>query len=132
MTSTLFAKTIKSIVDMYGQPGVLHNVLSESYDPVTGTTTKNEQTIDIMYAVHDTVSTKDINLKEKFIQRDDNLAKFETASVSFYVTDPAASINVNELSYIAYNGVDMWLHDVTTIIVNNTIIAYIALIREER
>jgi len=125
-----FGKVIRHLFDRFGQEGLLHSVLSSDYDTSTGETIRQENTAGILYTNTNIATLDDINIKEKYIQFDDGLAKFQSSIVSFIFINE--TIDVDETSYIVTaSSRKIWFKKLTPYIVNDVILAYVAEVDEE-
>jgi hypothetical protein len=125
-----FTKVITHLFNRFGQEGQLHSVIASDYIPSTGETIKQEVTANILYTNTNIETVSDINIKEKFVQFDDGLAKFQTSTVSFIFTGD--TIDVDETSYIVTaSSRKIWFKKLTPYIVNDVELVYVAEVDEE-
>ena len=125
-----YSKVIRHLFERFGQEGMLHSVTSSDYNTATGETVTQESTAPILYTNTNIATLDDINVKEKYIQFDDGLAKFQQSVVSFMFT--GIPIDVDETSYVvAASSKHIWFKKLTPYIVNDVVLAYVAEVDEE-
>jgi len=96
------SRTVKDLIDSYGTDGTLHVPTGSVYDALTGSQTFTEDTYDVKFALLKNDSLKDIDPREKFIQRNSGLADFKDFDISFYLEDN--TIDIAENAFITTPG----------------------------
>ena len=121
---SIFRKTLKETILLYGSIGTLKCSGSHDYDPATGTTLQGGASIPVSFAVVSSSTIVDQEPNRKAIQRDTGLDKLAEGRLLIFIDDGVAEVPSETGSITDPSGTKYTFSDLRPYIVAGGVVGY--------